>query len=276
MAKNLKFFKNKIKEAWPGQDDISTEFIFYLKEKLYLSDVSIYVDNYLLSKDEEDSINKFIHLKKEGVPIDYILEKSSFFGNNFFVDSRVLIPRPETEILVDFINKLNLQSSKIVIDAGTGSGCIGISLAIQNPNIKVYGLDFSKEALVVANKNKKSLKVENFVTVHSNWLSKIKNASCDLIVSNPPYISSEDEHLQDLTHEPLVALAALNNGLADFETISSQATLKLVRGGMLAFEHGFNQKSQVSKIMKKNGFKNIETLKDHQGHPRVTVGILGN
>jgi release factor glutamine methyltransferase len=73
-----------------------------------------------------------------------------------------------------------------------------------------------------------------------------------------------------------VALAAPNNGLADFETISSQATLKLVRGGMLAFEHGFNQMSQVSKIMKKNGFKNIKTLKDHQGHPRVTVGILGN
>ena len=154
MSKNINFFKNKITETWPGKKDISTEFIFYLKEKLHLSDVSIYVDDYSLSKDEEDSINQFIALKKQEVPLDYILEKSSFYGNNFFVDSRVLIPRPETEILVDFINKLNLQSGEIVIDAGTGSGCIGISLAIHNPHIKVYGLDFSKESLEVANKNK--------------------------------------------------------------------------------------------------------------------------
>ena len=155
MSKNINFFKNKITETWPGKKGILTEFIFYLKEKLHLSDVSIYVDDYSLSKDEEDSINQFITLKKQEVPLDYILEKSSFYGNNFFVDPRVLIPRPETEILVDFINKLNFQSGEIVIDAGTGSGCIGISLAIHNPHIKVYGLDFSKESLEVANKNKK-------------------------------------------------------------------------------------------------------------------------
>ena len=276
MSKNINFFKNKITETWPGKKDISTEFIFYLKEKLYLSDVSIYVDDYSLSKDEEDSINQFIALKKQEVPLDYILEKSSFYGNNFFVDSRVLIPRPETEILVDFINKLNLQSGEIVIDAGTGSGCIGISLAIHNPHIKVYGLDFSKESLEVANKNKNNLKVENFTTIYSDWLSNIEDASCNLIVSNPPYISSEDKHLRDLHHEPLMALTALDNGLADFKTISRQAPSKLLKGGMLAFEHGYKQEREVSEILKKNGFKNIETLEDHQSHPRITIGILSN
>jgi release factor glutamine methyltransferase len=276
LSKNINFFKNKITETWPGKKGILTEFIFYLKEKLHLSDVSIYVDDYSLSKDEEDSINQFITLKKQEVPLDYILEKSSFYGNNFFVDPRVLIPRPETEILVDFINKLNFQSGEIVIDAGTGSGCIGISLAIQNPHIKVYGLDFSKESLEVANKNKNNLKVENFVTIYSDWLSNIEDASCNLIVSNPPYISSEDKHLRDLHHEPLMALTALDNGLADFKTISSQASSKLLKGGMLAFEHGYKQKREVSEILKKNGFKNIETLKDHQSHPRITIGILSN
>ena len=276
MSKNINFFKKKITETWPGKKGILTEFIFYLKEKLHLSDVSIYVDDYSLSKDEEDSINQFIALKKQEVPLDYILEKSSFYGNNFFVDPRVLIPRPETEILVDFINKLNFQSGEIVIDAGTGSGCIGISLAIQNPHIKVYGLDFSKESLEVANKNKNNLKVENFATIYSDWLSNIEDASCNLIVSNPPYISSEDKHLRDLHHEPLMALTALDNGLADFKTISSQASSKLLKGGMLAFEHGYKQKREVSEILKKNGFKNIETLKDHQSHPRITIGILSN
>ena len=276
MSKNINFFKNKITETWPGKKGILTEFIFYLKEKLHLSDVSIYVDDYSLSKDEEDSINQFITLKKQEVPLDYILEKSSFYGNNFFVDPRVLIPRPETEILVDFINKLNFQSGEIVIDAGTGSGCIGISLAIHNPHLTVYGLDFSQESLEVANKNKNNLKVENFTTIYSDWLSNIEDASCNLIVSNPPYISSEDKHLRDLHHEPLMALTALDNGLADFKTISSQASSKLLKGGMLAFEHGYKQKREVSEILKKNGFKNIETLKDHQSHPRITIGILSN
>ena len=276
MSKNINFFKNKITETWPGKKGILTEFIFYLKEKLHLSDVSIYVDDYSLSKDEEDSINQFITLKKQEVPLDYILEKSSFYGNNFFVDSRVLIPRPETEILVDFINKLNFQSGELVIDAGTGSGCIGISLAINNPHIKVYGLDFSKESLEVANKNKNNLKVENFTTIYSDWLSNIEDASCNLIVSNPPYISSKDKHLRDLHHEPLMALTALDNGLADFKIISRQASLKLLKGGMLAFEHGYKQEREVSEILKKNGFKNIETLKDHQSHPRITIGILSN
>ena len=153
MNTSLSLYKKKIKDLWPDNQEMLTEFIFYIKETLNIKDTSIYLDDdHPLSKKEQEAIEIFIKHKKDGVPLDYILNKSSFYGNDFYVDSRVLIPRPETELLVDYINKLNLQKGKIVLDAGTGSGCIGITLAIHNPDIQVFGIDFSKESLEVAQK----------------------------------------------------------------------------------------------------------------------------
>ena len=275
MNTSLSLYKKKIKDLWPDSQEMLTEFIFYIKETLNIKDTSIYLDDdYYLSKKEQEAIEIFIKHKKDGVPFDYIVNKSSFYGNDFYVDSRVLIPRPETELLVDYINKLNLQKGKIVLDAGTGSGCIGITLAIHNPDIQVFGIDFSKESLEVAQKNKNNLKVNNFSTIHSDWLSSLENMSFDVIVSNPPYISPNDPHLKDLEHEPLEALVALDEGLQDFKTISKQAYSKLRKGGMLIFEHGFNQAKNVSEILKENGFDNIESFKDHQSHLRITKGII--
>lgn len=145
MNTSLSLYKKKIKDLWPDSQEMLTEFIFYIKETLNIKDTSIYLDDdYYLSKKEQEAIEIFIKHKKDGVPFDYILNKSSFYGNDFYVDSRVLIPRPETELLVDYINKLNLQKGKIVLDAGTGSGCIGITLAIHNPEIQVFGIFFKR------------------------------------------------------------------------------------------------------------------------------------
>ena len=275
MSSNLNFYKNKVADIWPNDQEISKEFIFYLKEYLNLKDASIYVDkDYLLSNDEQEGIEEFINHKKDGLPLDYILKKSFFYGNEFLVDQRVLIPRSETELLVDHINTLNFPDNIKILDAGTGSGCIGISIAMHNPNIQVYGLDYSAKSLEVAKANKNYFELNNFSLIHSDWLSSIKDRSIDFIVSNPPYIDSQDIHLKDLIHEPASALIASDSGLGDFKVISQQASLKLRKDGVLLFEHGYEQASEVSKIMKKNGFNNIETFKDHQSHPRITKGII--
>ena len=145
---------------------------------------------------------------------------------------------------------------------------------MHNPNIQVYGLDYSAKSLEVAKANKNYFELNNFSLIHSDWLSSIKDRSIDFIVSNPPYIDSKDIHLKDLIHEPASALVASDSGLGDFKVISQQASLKLRKDGVLLFEHGYEQASEVSKIMKKNGFNKIETFKDHQSHPRITKGII--
>jgi release factor glutamine methyltransferase len=272
LIKDLNYYNKKIKEIWPDESHIGKELIFYIKEKLELNALSIFVDNHKFSKEEENSINDFIEKKKNGIPLDYILQKSSFYQNDFFVDERVLIPRPETEILVDHINNLNLSSGMKILDAGVGSGCIGASLAKLNPETFIYGVDYSLAALQVAKINKQKFNLSNFYLINSIWLNSLKENMFDIIVSNPPYVAPFDPHLEELKHEPILALVAEQNGLKDFDLISSQAIKVLKNDGLLAFEHGNNQANEVRNIMINYGFKNIILINDFQLQPRITIG----
>ena len=269
MSNKLSYYQKKF-----NSDAIRDEFIFYLKEKLFFNDKDIYVDkDKELSKKEQSLIKEFIDKKKEGVPLDYILNSTKFYENDFYVDSRVLIPRPETEILVDYANN-HFSSSMKVLDAGTGSGCIGISIALKNPSFQVYGSDYSEDALNVALINKNNLNVDNFFLVHADWLASFKKESFDLIVTNPPYIADQDSHLENLKHEPNKALVAKDNGLGDIRLIVEQAIKVLKRGGMLMLEHGCQQQEEVENIFKKNHFLDIVNLRDFQELPRITLGTL--
>lgn len=272
MSSKLNFYIKKIEEISSDDNNLSKELIFYLKEKLGLSDISIFIEDYKLSKEEKNSINYFIEQKKNGVPLDYILQNSSFYNNDFFVDERVLIPRPETEILVDYINNLNLSPGIKILDAGVGSGCIGASLAKVNPKTIVYGLDNSFDVLQVANINKKKLELDNFYLINSKWLNSLKENTFNIVVSNPPYIAPFDSHLDKLKHEPISALVANKNGLEDFDIISFQAMKVIKDDGLLAFEHGNNQSNEVKKIMTRYGFKDINLINDYQSQPRITIG----
>jgi release factor glutamine methyltransferase len=272
LIKDLNYYNKKIKEIWPDDSHIGKELIFYIKEKLKLNDLSIFVDNHKFSKEEENSINDFIEKKKNGIPLDYILQKSSFYQNDFFVDERVLIPRPETEILVDHINNLNLRPGMKILDAGVGSGCIGVSLATLNPETFIYGVDYSLAALQVAKINKQKFNLSNFYLINSIWLNSFEESMFDIIVSNPPYVAPFDLHLEELKHEPISALVAEQNGLRDFDLISSQAIKVLKKDGLLAFEHGNNQANEVRNIMINYGFKNIVLINDYQSQPRITLG----
>ena len=255
-------------------DAIKNEFIFFLKEKLHFNDSEIYIDSdKAISNTNKYLIKEFLKKKNEGVPLDYILNSSKFYEYEFFVDSRVLIPRPETEILVDYVN--NHFSSPIkVLDAGTGSGCIGISVALKNPSFQVYGSEYSEDALNVASINKNNLNVENFLLICADWLSCFKTKTFDLVLSNPPYIADQDPHLEDLKHEPKKALVAKDSGLGDLKLIIEQSTKVLKKGGMLILEHGCEQENEVGNILKENNFLDIKNFKDFQNLPRITLATL--
>jgi len=257
-----------------NSDAIKNEFIFFLKEKLNFNDSEIYISSdKVLTVEDENLIKAFIKQKNEGIPLDYILNSSKFYEYKFFVDSRVLIPRPETEIIVNFVNS-HFSSPIQVLDAGTGSGCIGISIALKNPSFQIYGSDYSEDAIDVASINKNKLGVKNFLLIHANWLSCFKTKCFDLVISNPPYIAEGDSHLEKLVHEPNIALVSKEKGLFSIKKIVEQSRKVLKKGGMLMIEHGYDQQDDVGNIFKKNNFSKIESLKDLQSLPRITIGTL--
>ena len=275
MSKNLTHYNNIIDNSFEAGSDVKKELVFYLKEKLLLKHKDIYLNKEKIFTDSEDIlIENFIKKKQEGIPLDYILNSTKFYEEEFYVDERVLIPRPETELLVDYINNYDFPRKIKILDAGTGSGCIGISIAIKNPKFEVYGSDYAIDSLNVAKINKKNLDVANFHLIQADWLCCFDEKSFDVIISNPPYIAEEDPHLNDLKHEPYQALVASNHGLGDIQKITQQSIKILKREGMIIFEHGFNQSNDVKNIFEENGFTNIKLIKDFQNHPRATLGMI--
>jgi release factor glutamine methyltransferase len=258
----------------PNDSDILKELIFFLKDRLGLSDTSIFIDEYSLSAKEENLVKEFIKLKSKGFPLDYILQNTPFYKDDFYVDHRVLVPRPETELLVDYINGLNLKPGMKILDAGTGSGCIGISIAKYNPSVTVYAIDYSPGAIEVAQINKQNKLLNNFYLINSDWLDCIQEKTINILVSNPPYIGPSDPHLENLKHEPIKALVSDDNGLKDFKIIAKQAKNVLTPDGILVFEHGYNQSTILERILIKSGFKDIFLMKDHQSQPRITTARL--
>ena len=275
MSKNLNYFQNIIDKAFKPESNVKNEFIFYLKEKLQFNDNDIYVNKEKIFTDLEESlVNDFIQKKKAGIPLDYIINSSKFYEEEFYVDQRVLIPRPETELLVDFVNSYDFPKKIKILDAGTGSGCIGISIALKNPNFDIYGSDYSLDALNVASLNKNAFKIKNFSLICSDWLSCFEEDSFDVIISNPPYITKDDKHLDNLIYEPYEALVASDGGLADIKTITEQSSKMLKEGGMLIYEHGYNQSDQVDSIFNDFGFIDSKSIKDYQGIKRISYSFL--
>ena len=272
MNKKLSHYIEKIKDSFAQDTDINKEFIFFLKEKLKITDLDILSKNFEITNYQIDLIHKFIDDKKKGIPIDYILESSFFNGRKFIVDNQVLIPRPETKLLVDYINNLYLKKNAKILDAGSGSGCIGISLALDNSKILVYANDISFQSCEISKANKLMHEVKNYYLINSNWLSCYQENIFDLIVSNPPYIRKNDVHLKELMHEPKIALIAEEKGLRNFRLITEQAYSKLKKDGILIFEHGYNQSKDVKLILKENGLHSIKTIKDYNLNFRVTFG----
>lgn len=230
-----------------------------------------------ISKDEESRFFAYIQRRKAFEPIAYILEKKEFYGIDFFVNNHVLIPRPDTEILIDEIAseyKKNFLNKEItILDLGTGSGAIAVSLAAVIPLARITATDISDAALKIAAKNAVSNNVANQIEfIQSDWYSNLNPNKFDFIVSNPPYIASGDKSYmsqETILYEPQDALFANDNGLRNYDKIISKATTFLNHEGKLFLEIGFNQSEAVVNILKKYQFTEITTLKDLSGHDRI-------
>ena len=209
-----------------------------------------------------------------GEPIAYILGMREFYGLNLMVNQDTLIPRPDTETLVDAaLAKIPNHAAASILDLGTGSGAIALALALHRPQANVIAADASLAALKMAEKNAQALAIHNVEFVLSDWFSQIPQQQFDLIISNPPYIEQNDIHLSlgDLRFEPLSALASGLDGLDDIRRIIEHSLLYLKPQGWLLLEHGFNQATQVADLMAETGLIDIVTLQDLGGNNRVTL-----
>ena len=229
-----------------------------------------------IDENEALKFEKALEDLKSHIPIQYILGYSEFMSLRFKVNSSVLIPRPETEDLICYLDSyLKKREVYRILDIGTGSGCIGISLKHKAPRAQVSLMDVSKEALKTAEENAKinDLEVELLQEDVLN-ITTLKN-SYDLIVSNPPYINKNEQHLvsPELKFEPSKALYANEDGLGDIKSICARAKEYLITDGILMLEHGFNQASDILDIFKKNNYKNIKQFKDINQKLRVTLGF---
>ncbi|SHH22326.1 peptide chain release factor N(5)-glutamine methyltransferase [Tepidibacter thalassicus] len=233
-----------------------------------------------LTRDEEERFRYFLNQRKEGRPIAYILGNKEFMGLDFFVKEGVLIPRSDTEILVqEVINLSKNIKNPLIIDIGTGSGAISVSLAKFIKCSKVYSLDISDIALEVGKINAKNNGVEDsIVFLKSDLFSAVENLNLqsDIVVSNPPYIRKREIYTLDRDvkdYEPLLALDGGEDGLDFYRRITRESLKFLKKNGILAYEVGYDQADDVKKIMLDNGFDSIKIVKDLSGIQRVVIGF---
>ena len=219
--------------------------------------------------------DKLIQRRLNGEPISYIIETREFWSLNFKVSPDVLIPRPETEHLVEWAIQhiAEDETSCRLLDLGTGSGAIAIAIATERSTIDILATDFSEVALVIARENAEINGCNNIQFIQSNWFSGIKNKRFNLILSNPPYVADDDPHLQQggLPFEPITALVADENGIADIKNIINNAKNFLTSKGLLAIEHGYLQGEAVREIMISEGYLEATTLQDLAGIDRIST-----
>ncbi len=231
---------------------------------------------------KDEIINHLDNLKQRrigGEPLAYIIGEREFWSMNFEVTPAVLIPRPETELLVewviDTIANANHDAKKInrILELGTGSGAIAVALAKEYPELQIFATDISEKALELAGRNAIRNGCEKITFLLGNWFEAVEDERFELIVSNPPYVVAGDPHLQegDLPYEPIGALVAKENGLSDIQYLISNAKKYLYSNGWLGLEHGFDQAEKVRQMMSEQGYQNIQTIQDLAGIDRLSV-----
>jgi release factor glutamine methyltransferase len=221
------------------------------------------------------AFERLLERRAGGEPVALIRGQKEFWSLTLNVRPGVLIPRPETELLVELALALAPDAGALTVaDLGTGSGAIALALATERPAWRVIATDTSPVALALAGINQARLGVSNMELLRGTWLAALARARLDLIVANPPYIAPEDPHLSapELTHEPRHALVSARRGQADIEAIAAQAGPCLKPGGYLILEHGRDQGPAVRRALDRGGFTEINTLRDLAGLARASVG----
>ena len=249
-----------------------------LREVLNQSDAWLLAhDDELLTADQAQQYVALVVRRVAGEPIAYITGRREFYGREFKVTEAVLIPRPETELLVELaLQRLPAGAPARVLDLGAGSGCIGITIAAERPQVQVTLVDASEAALEIARANAAQWASANSTLLFSDWYSAVAAEHYHLIVANPPYVAEGDAHLQqgDLRFEPLSALASGVDGLNDLQRIIARASQHLRTGGWLLLEHGFDQAVACAWLLEAAGFEDVFNAPDLAGIPRVSGGRL--
>lgn len=228
-----------------------------------------------LTPDQQEQYQALLKQRMIGTPIAHLTGIREFWSLPLNVSSHTLIPRPETELLVELtLNQLAETTTTSVLDLGTGSGAIALALASERPHWHVLACDKSHAAVNMARKNATQLGINNLNVLCSNWFDSIPNQQFNAIVSNPPYIAEHDPHLAqgDVRFEPLDALISGKDGLDALNYLIEHSQKWLVAGGLLLLEHGFDQGAAVTSALKKHGYESVHCWQDWQGHDRVSGG----
>lgn len=218
----------------------------------------------------------YLARRRNGEPVAYILGRQGFWSLDLEVAPHTLIPRPDTELLVETALALVPAAPARVLDLGTGSGAIVLALACERPLWRLIGVDRIDDAVALAERNRVRLQLDNVEFRESHWFSTLGAERFDLIVSNPPYIAARDPHLDegDVRVEPSSALVSGADGLDDIRLIVSEAPAHLNAGGWLLLEHGYDQAAAVRELLARQGFEAVESRRDLGGHERISLGRL--
>lgn len=228
----------------------------------------------VVSGEAAERYASYLERRRQGEPVAYILGHQGFWSLDLEVAPHTLIPRPDTELLVETALALVTLPQARVLDLGTGTGAIALALACERLGWQVTGVDRISEAVALAERNRERLGLGNAAFRESHWFSALGAECYDLIVSNPPYIAAQDPHLAqgDVRFEPSSALVAGADGLDDIRLIVSQAPTHLNAGGWLLLEHGYDQAAAVRELLAREGFEAVESRRDLGGHERISLG----
>ena len=230
-----------------------------------------------LKQQQSDSFHQLLEQRLRGNPIAHILGERGFWSLNLKVTTDTLIPRPDTERLVELALELIPEKSQWkILDLGTGTGAIALSLAKENPDCFITATDQSIAALDITKQNAEDNKISNIEFIQSDWFANLNNQQFDMIVSNPPYIKENDPHLQqgDVRFEPLSALTSGEDGLDDIRTIIKNSQQHLTEKGVLLIEHGYDQADAVCNLLSAANFTQVSDFKDDNDNPRVAIGHI--
>jgi release factor glutamine methyltransferase len=228
-----------------------------------------------LTEQQVAAFTTLLKQRQQGTPIAYLTGTREFWSRDFIVSPDVLIPRPDTELLIELSLALIPKNGAVrLIDLGTGSGIIAVTLAAECPNAQVIAVDASLAALNIARQNATHHQLGNIEFYQSDWFTAVPQSQFDLVISNPPYIAADDEHLQqgDVRFEPKTALIADQQGLSDIQLIADKARCYLKAQGHLLIEHGYNQAAQVQGIFNALAYEDVQSYQDLSGQFRVTYG----
>lgn len=230
----------------------------------------------IVSSEAAQTFASYVQRRRAGEPVAYILGQQGFWKLDLEVAPHTLIPRPETELLVETALVLLPATAARVLDLGTGTGAIALALASERPSWQVTAVDRVPEAVALAERNRQRLDLDNVTVCNSHWFSALEGQRYGLIISNPPYIAACDPHLVagDVRFEPASALVAGDDGLDDLRAIIAKAPEHLEAGGWLLLEHGYDQAPAVRELLAKHDFEQIESRDDLSGHQRISLGRL--